>query len=738
MDKYKNSAFTAEERADDLLSKMTLCEKISQMVVCGTDSIDEYYADIERGGKPDFFGTFVLRDFDPVRFNRIQRYFTEETRLGIPCILAAENTHGICNPYTAVFPTTGCLAATFDERLAERMAELSGLEARALGIRQVYAPNVDIARDPRWGRFEENYGEDPVLSGKMGAAYVRGIQSAGVAATAKHYLCYGVPEGGLNLAPAHMGEREIRNDFLGPFRDCIEAGVMAIMPAYNEIDGIPVHASHHWMVDVLRKELGFEGVVVSDYDAIKMLGFFHRVAETELEAGKIALENAVDVEACGCYGYGDDFLRAAEESEIDIRKIDECVRRILIMKFRLGLFEQPYAEEDFRIRLNTDKEKQLALEIAEQGIVLLKNDGVLPLSGNGKRIALIGPNADINELGNYIYYDIGELAGKPPCVTSATETLRFALSRRAGRENVLYARGCSTVYRSDTLLEEALKIANSADVVVLAMGSNSRQIGGGTPENVVAAVKKCETTSGEGYDMPYVELPACQRELIEKIAETGKPIVLLLYGGRAHAIAEETEKVQAILQVFGPGEMGGKAIAELLFGDKSPSGKLPFSMPRSTGHIPCFYNHKPSARGSLYRHPGNKFCMGMDYVTDTPQALFPFGYGISYTHFSYSALTAKRETKGIRVFVRIKNDGEYDAYESVLLFVRCHYRKVTPPVKELKAFRKIFLKKGEEQEVIFSLSVRDFEYYDENMKAISGKGRYTVFISELSMEVEIK
>ncbi len=734
MEKYRNSALSAEERADDLLGRMTLREKIAQMAVCGTDDIGKYCEKIDRGETLELFGTFVLKNFDPMQYNHIQRYFLENTRLGIPCILAAENTHGICNPYTAVFPTAGCLAATFDPSLVYRMAVLSGREAYAMGIRQVYAPNVDIARDPRWGRFEENYGEDPYLSGKMGAAYVRGIQESGVAATVKHYICYGVPEGGLNLAPGHMGERDIRNDFLGPFRDCVEAGAMAIMPAYNEIDGVPVHASYHWMVKVLRKELGFDGVVISDYDAIKMFRDFHHIAETDLEAGKIALENGIDVEACGRYGYGEAFALAAERGEVDLQKIDECVKRILLMKFKLGLFEYPYAKKNYMDFLNTEEEKALAEEIAEQGIVLLKNDGILPMSKDVKKIALIGPNSDINEMGDYIYYDIGELSGKKPCVTTSSFTLYQEFVRRFGEDRVVYAQGCSTVYGNDEMLHEALKKTAECDFVVLAMGSNSRQIGGGTQENLGKVAGKCELTSGEGYDMPYIELPECQRNLIQKISELGKPTVLLLYGGRAHAITQQLGCIGAIMQVFGAGECGSEAIVRLLLGEKIPCGRLPFSVPRSTGHIPAFYNHKPSARGSLYRHPGNATKTGMDYVTDTPEALFPFGFGLSYTTFRYSNLKAKKIQERYSFSVTVENCGKYDAYESVLLFICCFYREISPPVKELKAFQKVFLKRGEQRQVSFLLTDKDFEYYGIDMKLKKGFGKYKAIVSNLETE----
>ena len=732
--KYKDASLSCEERAEDLLSRMTVREKVAQMVLCGTNDVERFCEAVERGERPEFFGTFVLREYDPMRFNELQRYFVNRTRLGIPCLLAAENTHGVCNPHTAVYPTAGCLAATFREDLAYRMAKLSGREAYAIGIRQVYAPNVDVARDPRWGRFEENFGEDPFLSGRMGAAYVRGVQESGVAATVKHYIAYGVPEGGLNLAPAHYGERDIRNDFLAPFRDCIEAGAMSVMPAYNEIDGIPVHASRRWMVDVLREELGFRGLVVSDYDAIYMFKDFHHLTETKLEAGKIALANGIDVEACGSYGYGEDFVRAAENGELDMKSIDACVRRILVMKFRLGLFERPYAEENYADYLNTEEERALALEIAEQGIVLLQNKGVLPLDREIGKMAVIGPNADINEMGNYIYYDSGEAERKTDCVTSVSATLREALAARLGRERVLYAQGCSTVFRNEEMLAEAVERAKESDVVVLALGSNSRGIGGGAQENLGKVTGKCEITSGEGYDMPYIELPACQQELVEAVAATGKPVVMLLYGGRAHAVTRQLGFVNAAMQIFGAGEKGGEAIVNLLFGDKCPSGKLPFSIPRSTGHIPAFYNHKASARGSLYRCPGSEGKTGMDYVTDTPQALFPFGFGLSYTEFRYTNLGVKQNGGSVAVSVTVENCGKYDAYESVLLFLRCHYREVTPPVKELKGFKKVFLKAGGRATVRFLLTERDFSYYGEDMKLKKGKGKYTVTVSELSAE----
>lgn len=730
---YKDKNAPVEERVKSLLGEMTTEEKLDQIVLRGCNDLDKLLEQIERGERVCVPSTYCTNRVDPEKFNRLQKYVLEHERLGIPCLFAGEGLHGVCSPYATVFPTSGCVAATFDEDLMYAEADVIGEEAHNLGFRQLYSPHLDIARDPRWGRTEESFGEDPFLLARMGINYIKALQKHNVAATVKHYLCYGFGEGGLNLAPAHIGEREAREIMLKPFADCIaEARPWALMASYNEIDGIPVHASKLWMNKVLRGELGYDGMVISDYGALNMFGRFHRICESRLEAGKIAAECGIDMEACGAYAYGEDFRNAVLAGEIPIDLIDKMVANILRLKFRTGIFENPYIDVGKFREVHKEPSIALSRKIAERGIVLLKNDGILPLKGV-RKIALSGPNCDLAQLGNYMFYR--KVGDSLPCVADGVKTLKSTLEEVFGQENVYTAKGADFVFYDEEELRMAVKAAEQSDVVVLALGDNSRGIFGG---NQVPAGENGErfsaVTSGEGFDMNTVELTAAQKTLVKAIAETGKPVVMLLYGGRPHAVTEELPLCSAVLQVFGPGEGGNEALVDILTGKVVPSGRLPISFPRSTGHIPCFYNCKPSARGTLYRRPGSAEKPGMDYVLDSPDALFPFGFGLSYTRFDYSDLCVKMEKDGsATVTVRVKNVGDFDAEVSVLTYISACYRIVTPEVKKLAAFKRIALKKGEGKSVKMDIPRAAFSYVDEDMRTVYHYGKFTVTCENLSV-----
>lgn len=720
---YKNSSLSPEIRAKDLLNKMTIDEKIDQMTYFFTleDLYNKFINGEKMQSKSGAFGNFkIFENVDEI--NKIQDYFLNETRLGIPLLMAWESLHGFWHPNGTVFPQTLGLAGSFDTDAVGQMADFIGKEARAVGVRQVFAPDVDIPRDPRWGRMQETYGEDPYLSGEMGAAYVKGVQKNGVASTVKHYIGYGVPEGGLNLSTAHLGEREIREVMLEPFKKCIEAGAMSVMPSYNDIDGIPVHANKRLLRDILRDELGFSGTTISDWEAVRQFRMFHFIAKDDLTAGKMALRAGVDVESPNSIGYGDDFREAAKNGEIDISLIDEAVLRVLTLKFKLGLFENPYNNHELLKRMHSDEAVALARRLDEESILLLKNDGILPLDEQkcGK-VAVIGNNAVDSFLGDYV-------GRTENCIDFLS-----GIKARLGEDRVLYSRGCDNIVPDAKKLEKAIETAKQADIVFLVLGDGAVPgggIGGGNFENA-------QVTCSEGYDTSDLNLYLSQKQLFDEIIKLQKPTVLIMYAGRPFTIKNEVEKVNAYMHSFGGGEQSGVAFANLIFGDKTPSAKLAVSFPQSAGHIPCYYNHKTSTRGSLYKMPGSEEQPGRDYITASPNAWLQFGFGLSYNEIKYSNLTALTDNGKIFVTVEVENCGEYEIDESVLLFVKMLYCPTTPFVKKLRAFKKVNLKAGESKTVKFLLDENDFTYIDEDMKTVVNSGEHKIIIENLEYTIKI-
>ncbi len=721
---YKDKTLSPEERARDLLSKMTLDEKFAQMHLYG--SMDKAYNELIVNGDPEpRGGTFMYNTREKVK--EVQEYGVNKTRLGIPLLSAIESLHGVIHQDATAFPQCAGLGGSFDEELVGKMADVIGFEARALGIRQVYAPDVDTVRDPRWGRTQESYGEDPYLNGVMGSAYVKGVQKHNVAACVKHYTGYGVGEGGINLAPAHVGEREMREVMIEPFKMCIEAGAMSIMPAYNEIDGIPVHASKKVLRQILRDELGFDGVTVSDYGGVDMLMGFHRIASTPLEAGKFALEAGVDIEAAMPFGYLDDMKKEIIEGRMSIDLVDEAVLRILTLKLKLGLFEDPYAIDEDMEKMHSPEAIELSRKLDEESILLLENDGILPLDENkvGK-VAVIGNNADALFMGDYIQRN-------PRCVSFLA-----GMKARLGDDKVLYARGTGTVHGTDEMRAEAVEAAKKADTVFLVLG-DAATVGGGANAGADSGdeVAVGDTiTCSEGFDRSDLVLTPNQKKLFDEVVALGKPTILIVYGGRPFAIKKESDKCRAYMFCWGGGEQNGHAFASLIFGDITPSAKLAVSFPQSVGHIPCYYNHKPTARGSFYKQHGSYDNPGRDYVLSSPDALYPFGYGLSYTKVNYSDLRAEKCADGkVNVSVTVENVGNYDIKESVLLFVRALYCPITPFVKKLRKFKKVELPVGAKKTVEFTLSDEDFTYIDENYKTAVHRGPHKIMIDNLEVEI---
>ena len=721
---YKNPNASPKERAEDLLKKMTLDEKIDQMSFFPT--ISGIINKLANGEKvPSFCGTgggqANIKDSEAV--DKVFDYFRNDSRLGIPPLFALGCIHGVIHPKATVFPQCLSLACGFNKENIFKMADFIGKEAKAIGVRQVLAPNVDIPRDPRWGRTQETFGEDPFLSGELGVQYIKGVQQNKVAATAKHFVAYGLPESGLNLSPAHIGEREIREVMLEPFKKCIDAGVMSVMPSYNEIDGEPAHASEKLLRKILREELGFDGVTIADWGAINMTYRFHHAAASSCEAGEMAVKAGVDIEAPAMVCYGPEFKNKVKDGEIDEKLIDEAVLRILTLKFQLGLFEDERINKELEAKMHSKEAVELSLKLDEESILLLKNDGLLPLDEKkiGK-VAVIGNNAKDLFIGNYI--------------TKTENCVSFydGMVNRLGEDRVLYSAGCYPITTTDEMIADAVETAKKSDVVMLVLGDKT-EIGGGVGGT---EFKNDEVTKGEGYDTNDLNLLPSQKRLFDEISALNKPMLLVVYGGSPFAIEKQVEKANAFMFSFGGGEQNGNAFANLIFGDKTPSAKLAISFPRTTGHIPCHYNYKPSARGSFYCRPGSDEVSGRDYVLSNPSAWLPFGYGLSYTTLEYTDLTALVNDDGtVAVSVSVENKGDYEIDENVLLFLKAHWAPTTPFVKRLRNFCKVNLKPGERKTVDFLLEDKDFTYIDKNMKEARNKARYSVMIDNLTCEFDI-
>jgi beta-glucosidase len=607
-----------DHRVNELILRMTLDEKLAQ--------IGSYWIyDLQTDGALDWEKTGeklkhgigqITRlagasTLDPVRAaktgNSLQKFLREQTRLGIPAILHEECCSGAMILGGTVFPQMLGLASTFQPALAEAMTAAIRKQLLAIGARQGLAPVLDVARDPRWGRVEETFGEDPTLVSHFGMAYIKGLQTddlaQGVIATGKHFVGHSLSQGGLNCAPVHLGMHEVYDVCLHPFRAAIrEAKVAAIMNAYPELDGEVVGASRRILTEILRDELGFDGLVVSDYEAVRMLNNFHKVAATEACAASLALNAGIDVELPSTACYGDPLKSALECGDIRLDLVDTAVRRHLQVKFELGLFENPFVDEGGVLEVfETPGQRELAREIARKSMVLLKNDGLLPLPKSIRSLAVIGPNAadGRNQLGDYSYAAMRRLMLEKPensglidadpedlsryavQVTTVLEGIEWAVFPAT---KVIYAQGCDALGKDASGIAAAVAAAQQADAVVLVLGDRS----GLTPE----------CTTGETRDSSDLRLPGVQEALAQALLDTGKPVAVVLVTGRPYAISPLAERANAILEAWLPGEEGGAAVADILFGDENPGGKLPITFPRSVGQVPIFYNSKPSGTRS--------------------------------------------------------------------------------------------------------------------------------------------
>lgn len=723
---------TLENRVRDLVKKMSIEEKVAQLgSIPASELLEDGRFSREKASMLIGKGIGQITRLagsresprDPTKIamvaNEIQRFLIEETRLGIPAIIHEECLSGLMAYGATTFPQAIGLASTWDPELVQSVASVIRRQMRAIGAHQGLAPVLDVARDPRWGRTEETLGEDQYLVASIGVAYIKGLQgddlSFGVVATPKHFAAHGFPEGGRNCAPVHVSPRELLEVFLFPFEAAIrEAEAYSLMNAYHDIDGVPCAASRELLTEILRFRWGFKGYVVSDYGAIEMLKTFHHVAADEMEAAVQALEAGIDIELPRIKCYGEPLLKAVKEGIISETIIDEAVSRVLRVKFLLGLFTNPYVKVEEAARaFDTPEDRALALRAARESIILLKNDGVLPLKKDLKSIAVIGPNADTTRglLGDYSYTVHLNCEVDAIKIVSILEAIKSKVSPQT---EVYFARGCDIYEPSKEGFKEALEAASRAEVIVAVMGERS-------------GIFRLPAVTGEGRDQTSLSLPGVQEELLRALGDLGKPLIVVLVNGRPMAVKWAAEKASAIIEAWFPGEEGGNAVADVLFGDYNPGGKLPISIPQDTGQIPVYY----SRRASSFR----------DYVFMSAKPLFPFGHGLSYTQFEYSLLKIEPEKIGsagsVTISFDVKNVGRFKGDEVAQLYIRDPIASVSRPIKELKGFKRITLEPGEKKRVTFTLSTDQLAFYDRHMRLIVEPGLYEVMVGSSSEDIRL-
>ncbi len=698
-----------EQKINQLLARMTLAEKLGQL-----QQLDGHADGRFKDEHPDLVRKGLLGSTLNVRghwnTNLLQRIAVNETRLKIPMIFGFDVIHG----YRTIFPIPLGEAATWDPAAVEHNAAIAAKESRASGVHWTFAPMVDIARDPRWGRIAEGSGEDPFLGSLMARARVLGFQGSDYSATdkvvacAKHWVAYGAAEGGRDYNTTDLSEKTLREVYFPPFRAAIDAGVGTFMSAFNDLNGVPTSANPFTLTKVLRDEWKFDGIMVSDYESVKEL-INHGLAANEKEAAEAGLKAGVDMEMVSrLYNkHGADLLK---ERKLTLASIDEAVRRVLRIKFRLGLFEKPYADEvRERASILTPEHLAAARASAARSLVLLKNEGnVLPLSKTLKTIAIVGPLADSQK------DVIGSWTGDGKAEDAIT-LLTGIKAKVSPHTIVTYAKGCEINDDSTSGFDEAVRIARAADLVIVAVGESAEM-------------------SGEAASRSSLDLPGRQLDLVKALHATGKPLVVVLMNGRPLSINWIAENVPSILETWFAGTQAGHAIADVLFGDVNPGGKLPVTFPRSVGQVPLYYNHKNTGRPPDAK---NKYTSKYLELPWTP--LFPFGYGLSYTQFKFSNLQLSapriRPDGSLTATVELENTGQRAGDEVVQLYIRDVAASVTRPVKELKGFQRITLQPGEKKRVEFKLTARELGFYNREMRFVVEPGEFRVMVGPNSVEL---
>lgn len=780
---YKQPLRPVEERIADLLQRMTTDEKIAQLrcplgwemynktsrksvepsekfkKMMDSAPIGSFWAVLRADPwTQKTLETGLYPELAAKAINSLQKYAVEKTRLGIPILFAEETPHGHMAIGTTVYPTGLCCASTWNPELMRRMGEAMGTEVRSQGGNVGYGPVLDVAREPRWSRMEEGFGEDPWLAGVLGAAVVQGMQGCAgdgrhVFATLKHLAAYGVPEGGHNGGSVFAGERLLRSELLLPFERAVKSGAATVMTSYNHIDGVPCTGNRKLLTDILRGEWGFKGFTYSDLFSIELIHGLG-AANDNAQAASTALKAGLDMDLGG-EAFGNNLKNELAKGAIGEADLDRAVGNVLRMKFEQGLFENPYVDpKTAKLTCRSEEHKAIAEQVAEEGTVLLKNNGALPLPHSLKRIAVVGPNADTpyNQLGDYT----------APQPREAIHTVLDGIKYAAGNAEVVYAKGCAVRDTTTADIPAAVRAAESADATILVVGGSSArdfrtkyiQTGAAIASNEVL-----DMDCGEGFDRSTLNLLGKQEELINAVAtatkKAGKPLIIVYIEGRTLLMNNASEKADALLTAWYPGEQGGNAIANIIFGDATPSGKLPVSIPRSVGQLPVYYS-----AGKL-----------RDYMDGASAPLYPFGHGLSYTTFEYSGLqiekvadysganahapasstatqtVAMESDNGLmmaaspavaKVRVNVKNTGSRDGSEVVQLYIHDQAASVVQPPIQLRAFEKVRLKAGESRTVEFTLGFDELSIIGADMRRVLEKGKFDIMVGSSSQDIRQK
>ena len=739
---YKNPLYSVDQRVEDLLSQMTLEEKIGQInmpcvyesglgknIEAKFEGCRKFAAGTQETGIGPGGGFFTLPNTilhegpeQQAKFNNeLQKIAVEGTRLKIPLLMTEEGTHGLMCPGGTVFPEGLAIGSTWNMDLVRDIYTVAAREARAIGIHQLFTLVIEPNRDPRLGRNEEGYSEDPYMCSRIAESIVTGAQGNDISAPDKvvaglcHYPGQSQPVSGLERGAMEISERTLREVFLPPWVAGIKkSGALGVMATYPSIDGVPVHGSEKILTKILREELGFDGLVLSEGSGISTLLQEHVVA-SEMEAGALALKSGVDVGISYEESYMSSMAENISEGKVSMELIDRAVSRILKQKFRLGLFENPYVDPAHAVSVSHTKENQeLALQVAREGIVLLKNEkNILPLKKEIKSIAVIGPNADNdrNQLGDYIPEVI------PQNVVTVLEGIKNKVS---GSTKITYVKGCNVIGNELNEISKAEKAARNADIAIVVVGENERR------------APKGMGTDGEGFDISTLDLTGSQEELVKTVYETGTPTIVILINGRPLSIRWIAEKIPGVIEAWNCGEQGGQALAEILFGEYNPSGRLPVTIPRNVGQLPVYYNFSPTK--------ARVFQKGYVDISTTP--LYEFGYGLSYTSFEYSNLIVNPINNGpegkFHISLEITNTGSRPGAEVVQLYINDVIASVTRPVKELKGFEKVMLNPGEKTSVEFTLTSDQLSFLDQSLNRIVEPGTFSVMVGSSSKDIRLR